>query len=206
LTRFADSIEAIDRAGFTLINKTLSHGLLDPLMLFVTEKWNFIVPVAFVIFYLVVKGGRQGRWVVFCTILLIAMTDASATALRSYFQRVRPCQALQGVRLLVGCSDSFAFPSNHATNAFALAAFLAVSHRKVAIPLFVLAAIVGYSRIYVGVHYPSDVIGGAILGVALALVIGASARWLGRRRATEREAYREPGTSHPTQSGTPTAS
>jgi membrane-associated phospholipid phosphatase len=88
---------------------------------------------------------------------------------------------LDGVRLLVGCSDSFSFPSGHATNAFALAAFFATYYRRRAVLLFVMAALVGYSRIYVGVHYPLDVLGGAFLGVTFGLAVGVSSRKLVRR-------------------------
>ena len=181
MNHFADTVAGIDRAAFVLINSHLRHVLLDLFMPFVTEKWNFVVPMACVALYLLVKGGRQGRWIVLCAIVLVVAADAGATALRSHFQRVRPCQALQGVQLLVGCSDSFSFPSNHATNAFALAAFFAVYYRRLAIPLFIIAALVGYSRIYVGVHYPTDVLAGACLGVTLGLGVGAGSRSLGRR-------------------------
>jgi undecaprenyl-diphosphatase len=119
--------------------------------------------------------------VVLCALLAVVAADASATVLRNYFQRLRPCQALQGVQLLVGCSDTFSFPSNHATNAFALAAFFAVHYRKLAIPLFLLAALVGYSRIYLGVHYPTDVLAGAGLGATFGLVFAVCGRWLVRR-------------------------
>jgi undecaprenyl-diphosphatase len=181
LNHFADTVEAIDRATFVLINSTLRHALLDVFMPLITEKWNFVLPMALVVLYLLAKGGRRGRMIVLCAVLLVVCADASATALRSYFQRVRPCQALQGVRLLVGCSDSFSFPSGHATNAFALAAFFATYYRQRALLLFVMAALVGYSRIYVGVHYPADVLAGAVLGVAFGLAVGVSTRTLARR-------------------------
>jgi len=161
----------------------------------VTEKWNFVLPMALVVLYLLGKGGRHGRVIVLCAVLLVVCADASATALRSYFQRVRPCQALEGVRLLVGCSDSFSFPSNHATNAFALAAFFATYYRQRAVPLFVMAALVGYSRIYVGVHYPTDVLAGALLGVAFGLTFGVSSRKLVWRRLKDRVESRRRETS-----------
>jgi undecaprenyl-diphosphatase len=181
LNHFADSLEGIDRAAFLLINSRLRHVLLDILMPFVSEKWNFVVPMALVALYLLVKGGRQGRGVVVCAVLLVLTADGSATAARNHFQRVRPCQALQGVQLLVGCSESFSFPSNHATNSFALAAFFAVSYRRFAVPLFVLAALVGYSRIYVGVHYPGDVLAGALLGTLAGLAAASGSLALGKR-------------------------
>lgn len=177
----ADAVEGFDRATFVLINTTLRNPFFDRLMPFVSEKWNFVVPMALAALYLLVRGGRQGWLIVVSAALLIVCADASATALRSYFHRVRPCQVLQGVHLLVGCSDSFSFPSNHATNAFALAGFFAVYYRKLAIPLFIVAFLAGYSRVYAGVHYPLDVLGGACLGAAFGFALGVGSRLLGRR-------------------------
>lgn len=195
MNHLADAVGGIDRAAFILINTALRHPFLDLLMPFVTEKWNFVVPMALAALYLLVKGGRQGRWIVVSAALLIVCADASATALRSYFHRVRPCQVLQGVQLLVGCSDSFSFPSNHATNAFALAAFFAVYYRKLAIPLFIVAGLAGYSRVYLGVHYPLDVLGGICLGVTFGLVVGVCSRafWQRWEKPNSREA--SPGTA-----------
>jgi undecaprenyl-diphosphatase len=181
LNHFADSLQAIDRAAFVFVNSTVRNAIFDRLMPFVTDKWHFIVPLAFIALYLVIKGGRQGGLIVLSAVVLVVCADAGSTALRAQFQRVRPCQALQGVRLLVGCSDSFSFPSTHATNAFALAAFFAVYYRKLAIPLLVIAALVAYSRIYVGVHYPADVLAGAGLGVTFGLTVGVCSKSLGRR-------------------------
>ena len=185
MNHFADAVGGIDRAAFVLINGGLRHVVLDVVMPFVSEKWNFVVPATLVAVYLLVKGGQRGRVVVVCAVLVVICADASATVLRNHFQRPRPCQALQGVQLLVGCSDSFSFPSNHATNAFALAAFFAVYYRRLAIPLFLFAALVGYSRIYVGVHYPTDVLAGAVLGVMLGLMFGVCSKWLVRRWGTQ---------------------
>jgi undecaprenyl-diphosphatase len=171
----------MDRALFTLINTVHQHPVLDVLMLFVTNKWNFILPTGLIALYLLTKGGRRGRLIVLCAVVLVLCADGGATALRNLFQRVRPCQALHEVRLLVGCSESFSFPSNHATNSFALAAFFAVHYRRLAVPLFVLAATVGYSRIYVGVHYPADVLAGAVLGTVVGLAAAVGSRALGKR-------------------------
>ena len=171
----------MDRALFALVNGALHHPVLDAVMLFVTNKWNFIVPVGPVALYLLAAGGRRGRLVVLCAVALVLCTDGSATLLRNVFQRVRPCQTLNDVRLLVGCTDSFSFPSNHATNSFALAAFFAVPYRRFAAALFILAAVVGYSRIYVGVHYPGDVLAGAVLGTIAGLAAAVGCRALGKR-------------------------
>lgn len=81
--------------------------------------------------------------------------------------RLRPC-AVMDVRLLVEhCSNTYSFTSNHAANHFALAVFLLLvfsSHRWLSYVLISWAVFIGFSQIYVGLHYPADVVGGAVLG------------------------------------------
>jgi undecaprenyl-diphosphatase len=161
-------ISAYDQALFYLINGAWSPQL-DLLMPFITNKWNFVVPTVIVSAYVAVRGGRPGRLMIAASIVLVLCADGSATVLRSLFHRTRPCHVLTGVRLLVGCTDSFSFPSNSAANVFALAVVVVFFYRKLAVPAFVAATLVGYSRVYVGVHYPLDVFGGALLGIGLGL-------------------------------------
>jgi undecaprenyl-diphosphatase len=83
--------------------------------------------------------------------------------------RLRPCNALDAehCRLLVGASSAKSFPSAHAANSFAMATVASWGYRKLAPLFFLVAAIVAYSRIYVGLHYPLDALGGAALGILL---------------------------------------
>lgn len=161
-------ISAYDQALFFFINGS-RQPQLDFLMPFITNKWNFVVPMLVIAAYSLVRGGRQGRLAIVVAIAVVLLADGSATALRNVFHRTRPCQALSGVHLLVGCTDSFSFPSNSAANVFALAVAVAIFYRKLAVPAFVAATLVGYSRVYVGVHYPLDVFGGALLGIGWGL-------------------------------------
>jgi undecaprenyl-diphosphatase len=84
--------------------------------------------------------------------------------------RLRPCHELENVRLLVSCGGKHGFPSNHATNTFAAAVTFAFFYRRYAAIFFALSFLVGFSRIVVGVHYPGDVLGGFLLGGAIAAV------------------------------------
>jgi undecaprenyl-diphosphatase len=88
----------------------------------------------------------------------------------------------QQIHLLHGavCTDSFSFPSNHASNTFALAAFISYNYRRLAIPSFLAACLVGYSRIYLSTHYPTDVLAGAALGMLLGFTLAMAARRLMR--------------------------
>ena len=108
--------------------------------------------------------------------LLVLLTDWSGAQIKHWFATERPCNALEGVRLLVSCGRN-SFPSNHAINTAAVATYLGWHYRVLIAPMAVLAVLVGVSRIYVGVHYPGDVLFGWAWGVLFATAF----YWLGWR-------------------------
>lgn len=157
----------LDLFLFRTINRDLSNAVFDVLMPVITDPDHFIIPIALAGIGLVLWGGRKGRLVVVTALLLLVVSNAMSELLKVWIQRPRPCQALEAVRILVGCSRrSFSFPSGHATNITAQAALFAFYYRPLAIPLFLVAAAVVYSRVYVGVHYPADVVGGVLVGLS----------------------------------------
>jgi undecaprenyl-diphosphatase len=131
------------------------------------------------------KDRRKGILVFILCMIGIAVADASGYMLKHLFARPRPCNALQEVRLLVGCSGSFSFPSNHSLNVFTVAAIFAHFFRRAALPAFFIALLVAFSRIYIGVHYPSDVIAGAVAGGMIAGSIVFLYTWSSERFAKE---------------------
>jgi undecaprenyl-diphosphatase len=179
------SIEGLDTQLLLLINTGLADPGLDAGMIWLSNR-GYLLFLPY-LFFLLIKGrsGRAGAdgsflkrafFIVLISISSFFMADALADLLKPVFERVRPCQAVQGLRLLVRCPHSFSMPSGHAISSFAAAAALFYLPRHF-VPILarsyplMLAAAVALSRVYLGVHYPSDVIVGALLGSMVALLI-----------------------------------
>jgi undecaprenyl-diphosphatase len=168
---------SIDVWIFHLINGTLANPATDFLMPFLTDLnhyWIGRVIIGGAWILLIVRGGKPGRAAALMLIPLIAVSDQlSSNLIKGIFLRPRPCHvvngaaAVEGVRLLVGCGGGFSFPSSHAVNHFAAATFLSTYYPRASWYLFGFAALVALSRVFVGVHYPFDIAGGAMIGVAV---------------------------------------
>jgi undecaprenyl-diphosphatase len=123
------------------------------------------------------------RWGVFAlTVVAVALADWSAMGLKALFDRPRPPLRYAEPKALVHVPHDASFPSGHAATSFAAATMLSFAFPRFAPFLYVLAAAVAFSRVYVGVHYPLDVLGGALLGALLAVGL----RLLVSRRARPR--------------------
>lgn len=155
----------IDLTVFYFINHTLANPVFDKFFPFITDLHNWIIAYTILMLLLIIKGGRLGRIAAVGIIFVIAVSDQlSSNLLKHYFQRIRPCNALNDVRLLVGKTSSFSFPSSHAVNNFAAAVFFLKLFPKYKWALLIVASLLAFSRPYVGVHYPFDIISGAIIG------------------------------------------
>lgn len=154
---------------FRLINLHEPIPLLDSLMVFMTNK-------AYLFFFLfaviaVIKEGKRALLPISLAIIAWILSDGVGNILKNALERPRPFLVIEDVRMLVGYRSSFSFPSNHAATYTAGATVLSYFFRYLRIPSFIVAFIVCISRVYVGVHYPSDVIGGAVLGILIALAV-----------------------------------
>jgi undecaprenyl-diphosphatase len=114
------------------------------------------------------------------------VADLLAGVLKASIHRNRPPVDYPRPEPLVGTPHSGSFPSGHAATSFACAATLAWAAPRLAVPLFVLAAAIAWSRVYVGVHYPLDVVGGAVLGLLVAIALQKLVRALRRSRPARR--------------------
>jgi undecaprenyl-diphosphatase len=112
------------------------------------------------------------RWgVLLMTLLAVAVADWSATGLKALTDRPRPPLRYPEPKTLVPLPHDASFPSGHAATSFAAATMLSFAAPRLAPFLFLLAAAIAFSRVYVGVHYPLDVLGGAVLGTLVALAV-----------------------------------
>ncbi len=162
----------IDTRLFYLLNVTVQNPVFDWLMPFITEKLHWFPVWGVIIILLIWKGGKQGRIILLLVIPLIFLSDQiSSSVLKPLFGRTRPCIALDNIHLLIKKTSSFSFPSSHAVNFFAVATFFGYYYRKYVWLFLIIAAAVAYSRVYVGVHYPLDVVAGAFIGAACAFII-----------------------------------
>lgn len=150
--------------------------LLDPIMFWASNKWFWIPFYLLLAVWLYKKRPKQMIYILIATALLITASDQlSSHVIKPAVLRLRPCHNPEIAAMVhlspKGCGGSYGFVSSHAANSFALAIFIGLLalpySRLVPLILLLFAVLVAYSRIYVGVHYPGDVLCGAMVGFGL---------------------------------------
>ncbi len=188
-------LSEIDKALFLFFNGTLANPVFDFAMPLLTDGDNLRVLYGLAMVVLLIKGNARLRWLVLVSALVLTATDQiSASVIKPMVDRLRPCHALENVHLLVGCGGGKAMPSAHAANAFGQAALFSLATPRVRWYLWAFAGCIAFSRVFVGVHYPGDIIVGALLGT----IIGMFAAWaFGQiwRRWKERSRHKSPAVS-----------
>ena len=171
-----DYLKHIDTELFLWLNNK-HNTFFDFVMFWSTDKYTWIPFYILILYFVRRKFHRRTSLVIALVPVLILLSDQiSVHGFKEVFERYRPCHNLliqNQVHLIAGCGGEFGFVSSHAANTFATALFLSLLFKKrnVTVLLFIWASFVSYTRIYAGVHYPADVLGGAILGMAIAVIM-----------------------------------
>ena len=179
-------IEQADVWLFRLLNLNLVNPAADDLMVFLTSgrlSWHIFVLATL---FMVIRKGNTGFLVILFALLAVGISDFAASGiLKPLVQRIRPCFALDHVRLLISQPHSYSFASSHAANTAAVATVTWIFfHRGVLVEkcftclMICYALAVSFSRVYVGVHYPGDVLAGTVIGIGTVLLIYLVFSWL----------------------------
>lgn len=174
--------EQLDKKLFLIINQHVQNNFLDTWLPWCRKAENWYPFYLILILYLAYKLKKNiFIWLLFFVTTIVITDLLSSWVIKPIFHRLRPCNDpifKSQVRLLINCPafDSWSFTSSHATNHVGMAAFFFITLKKYVkngrYLFFIWAFIIGYAQIYVGVHYPFDIIVGAIIGMAIGLFIG----------------------------------
>lgn len=174
-----EQLIAADQFLFELINGQAHNAVLDWLMPIWREKSTWIPLYIALAAFVGYKYRLQGLYLLLALALAVGLADTvSSKIIKPSVHRLRPCNdpALKDeVQLLVHCGSGYSFTSSHASNHFAVAAFLSLTlglhYRRIRLPLYLWAASIALGQVYVGVHYPLDIFIGAILGIIIGNIV-----------------------------------
>lgn len=166
------SMSYLNILSFYFINHGLDNRLFDIVMPFITDfgsvlAWFLILGLMFIF------GGQKTRKIAFIGVMALLIANVVVYSLKFFVAEPRPFLTLANVDLLVRAEETYSFPSGHAASSFAAAFVIGCKYKlnlkgksyRIFYPLMIFAAVVGFSRIYIGVHYPYDVVVGAIIGI-----------------------------------------
>lgn len=169
----------LDLKVFLFLNKDMSNAFFDWLMPVLRNPYTWAPLYLFLLIFFIRNYGKRGIIMALFYFLSFAATDSlTASVIKQQVKRVRPCNELalkEHIHTRVRCGSGYSFPSAHAANHFAMGLFLLVLFYrkwKPIIPLSLLWGVsIGFAQIYVGVHYPLDVLCGAIIGSIIGFLI-----------------------------------
>jgi undecaprenyl-diphosphatase len=157
---------------FYMINGVAGHwSWLDEFMRLISRPGTFLIPGLVALYFWCRVEGRKTLMKALLLAALVVTVDASGFAVKQLTARPRPCHVLPRVTKVTGCGRAFGFPSNHAVNTAASAMFFQMLYPGISVVAWPIVVLIGFSRVYVGAHYPSDVLGGWLIGVVGAWLV-----------------------------------
>ncbi|MFN3966855.1 MAG: phosphatase PAP2 family protein [Endomicrobiia bacterium] len=160
-----DFLIKLDTDLFYLVNHGLKNFIFDVIMPIITTTEYWRIPLLAGFLALGIFGGKKGRDTFFLCLITLLLSDGLTNyILKPLFHRPRPFEVLKDVNLLVN-AYGYSMPSSHSVNMFSMAMVISYIWRKVwiSVLVFTIAFIIGFSRIYVGVHYPFDFLFGILV-------------------------------------------
>jgi len=175
-----DQFIYIDQDVFLAINQGLSNPFFDWLLPMLRNPYTWAPLYLFLVVFFVRQYGRMGVLIVAFALVSAGMSDAvSSHVVKKSVKRLRPCNEpgfKEEVNARVGCGGAFSFTSSHAANHFAMAFFwIALFRRRWKHTLWLClawASLISFSQVYVGVHYPADILGGTLIGMLIGTGMG----------------------------------
>lgn len=160
----------MDVAILQFIQTVIKNPILDFLMPLITRLGDMgLVWILIVIILIVTKKHRKVGWMVLVTLILGAiLVDV---IIKPIVARPRPFTDLKDFILLIKQPISYSFPSGHTTSSFGAATTIALNRRRYRVPAYALAALIAFSRMYLYVHYPTDIVVGCLIGVITGVII-----------------------------------
>ncbi len=179
------TIQSLDTQLLLLINHNTVNALFDVLMPALSAQ-GYLLVLPFLLCMIVRSADRkdaQGKrflsaalWTIVISCCAVYLAGWVEDALKNAVARERPCRAIEGIRLITACPKSYSLPSGHAISSFAFALplfFLTRNYLTMPWRFYplVLASLIAFSRMYLGVHYPTDVLAGAVLGAGIGILL-----------------------------------
>lgn len=169
----------LDQELFFIINQDLGNPVLDAIMPWWRDKQTWVPLYLALLIFALVKFKKKGVTFALAVILTAGLADAiSSHVMKPTFERVRPCNdpALKStIELRAGCGKAYSFTSSHATNHMAVATIIALTlglvYPVIRWPFYLWAVSIAFGQVYVGVHYPGDVIVGAFIGWVIGNIV-----------------------------------
>lgn len=166
-------IEKIDNFFINMFNKAIKNNFLDRFMRLITEIGGAVgnTIIASIIFLIGILFENNYMSIGFQLLVSLAVVQTIVYITKILVKRIRPYEIKKDINTYGIIMKDYSFPSGHTSASFTLATVLSLNDPRLTIPAYLYASLVGISRIYLGVHYPSDVFFGGFLGTILSYIV-----------------------------------